>query len=73
METVRKKAGENLRALILAEYRTVELFCHENGFEKGWLSRILSGETDPLFSNAVRLAEALGCTLNDIYPGTKRK
>lgn len=71
MGEVQKKVGRNLKALILAKYRTVELFAHENGFSKGWLSLVISGRTDPKLGNAIRLAEALDVSLNDIYPGKK--
>jgi transcriptional regulator with XRE-family HTH domain len=69
MEEMRRKIGQNLRGLILEQHSTVEQFCHIHGFDKTWIGRILKGERDPQLTNAIKIAEALGCTLNDIYPG----
>lgn len=70
----REIIGQNLRALILEKgYRTVELFAHENSIDKGWLSRVIRGETDPSLGRAIKISEALGVTLDEIYPGRRRK
>jgi transcriptional regulator with XRE-family HTH domain len=73
VQNARKILSRNLRALIKKDgYRTVELFAHENGFDKGWVHRILRCETEPLFSSLVRLAKALNVDLNELYPGKRR-
>ncbi len=50
----------------------MELFAHENNFEKGWVYRLVRAERDPILSSMVKLAKALDVTLEDLYP-MKRK
>jgi transcriptional regulator with XRE-family HTH domain len=74
VQETRRLLSKNLKAIIKRRgYRTVELFAHENGFDKGWIHRILRGETDPSFGRVVKLAKALGTDLNSLYPGKKRR
>lgn len=69
----RRTVGRNLKALIKARgYPTPELFAHENEFSKSWVYRIIRGETDPVFSNMIRLARKLGVTLDELYPMKRR-
>lgn len=70
----REIVSQNLRDLIKEKgYRSVELFAHENGFDKGWLHRVLRAEIDPSLGRAINLALALEVSLNDIFPGKKKK
>jgi transcriptional regulator with XRE-family HTH domain len=74
LEDVRRAFGKRLRALIKArEYKTAELFAHENGFSKAWIYRLLKGERDPALSSLVRLARSLDVTLDDLYPMKRKK
>jgi transcriptional regulator with XRE-family HTH domain len=74
VQETRRLLSRNFLAIIKRKgYRTVELFAHENGFDKGWLHRILRGETDPSFGRVVKLAKALGVDLNSLYPGKGKR
>jgi transcriptional regulator with XRE-family HTH domain len=57
--------SQNIRSCIdAAGYRSVELFAHENNLEKSTLSRILSGKREPKIMTLLRIAQALGVTLD---------
>lgn len=69
-----KTLGNNLRRAIKAKgYRTMELFAHENGFNKSWVARVVRGAVDPGFSRVVKLAKALGVTLDELHPIKRRR
>ncbi|MEO7426333.1 MAG: helix-turn-helix transcriptional regulator [Fibrobacteria bacterium] len=71
---IKKAFGKNLRAIIKSKgYKTVEIFAHENEFEKSWVYRMARGEREPGLTALVRLARALGVTLEDLYPMKKRR
>ena len=61
LETLRQNIRSSLTA---AGYRSVELFAHEHGLEKSTLSRILSGKREPKITTILRIAQALGVTLD---------
>ena len=64
-----KLLGQNLQKLIgKSGYSSVEKFAYENGIDKSALSKILRGERLPRIDTAIRIAEALEVTLNDLYP-----
>ncbi len=59
----------NLRSFIeVRGYKSVEKFAWEHGLSKGGIGKILQGKRIPRFDTAVRLAQALDITLNDLYP-----
>lgn len=73
LQTIRRTLAKNLRTFIKARgYRTLELFAHENNFEKGTIAKIARGAVAVKFETIVRIARALGVTLEDLYP-MKRK
>lgn len=64
-----KRIGRRLRVIIKASgYPTYERFAYENGFDKGWIGRILRGEIDPGITKAIKIARSLNVTLDDLYP-----
>jgi transcriptional regulator with XRE-family HTH domain len=49
-----------------AGYKTVELFAHENGLNKGSLSRLLNGLREPRIGTLVRISRALNLPLSQL-------
>jgi hypothetical protein len=62
------RVGRRVQALIdLRGYPTIEQFAHQNGFEKSALSKMIRGLRVPRLDTLVKLAHALGATVDDLY------
>ena len=51
------------RQILLAGYKTVEIFAHENSIAKSTLSQIINGTRDPRFTTLLKIAKALEITV----------
>ncbi len=67
MDVVQVVADRLSKLITQRGYSTVESFAYENGLDKSALSKILKGRRRPRFDTLIRIAEALGVTLNDLY------
>jgi transcriptional regulator with XRE-family HTH domain len=49
-------------------YPTVEMFAHEHGIPKGTLSKIVNGKVDAKVSTLLRISQALGVGMAELFP-----
>jgi predicted transcriptional regulator len=64
-----KSLGQSIKRQIQAKgYPTVELFAHEHSIPKGTLSKIVNGKVDAKVSTLLRISQALGVGMSEIFP-----
>jgi len=62
------RVGRRVQVLIdLRGYPTMEQFAHQNGFEKSAISKVIRGLHVPRLDTLVKVAHALGATVDDLY------
>jgi transcriptional regulator with XRE-family HTH domain len=61
--------GQSIKRQIEAHgYETVESFAHEHAIPKGTLSQIVNGRVDAKVSTLLRISQALGIHVTQLFP-----
>jgi transcriptional regulator with XRE-family HTH domain len=61
--------GQTIKRQIEAKgYPTVEGFAHEHAIPKGTLSKIVNGKVDAKISTLLRISQALGISVTELFP-----
>lgn len=64
-----KNLGLSIKRHITAKgYATVEVFAHEHAIPKGTLSKIVNGKVDAKVSTLLRISQALGISIGELFP-----
>lgn len=64
-----KSLGQSIKRQIAAKgYPTVEVFAHEHAIPKGTLSKIVNGKVDAKVSTLLRISQALGISMTELFP-----
>ena len=70
-DNLQKNVSEQLKILIKAKYKTIELFCYENDISKGTMSDILSNKKLPRLNTLKRITSSLNIQLSDFFKKIK--
>lgn len=60
MAKISKKLGNNLKKIRLEKGMTQGDICRATGMDRGYISRVESGQKNPTISNLEKIAKALG-------------
>jgi len=60
MAKISKKLGNNLKRIRLAKGMSQGDICRATGMDRGYISRVESGQKNPTISNLEKIANALG-------------
>ena len=66
MAKISKKLGNNLKRIRLAKGMSQGDICRATGMDRGYISRVESGQKNPTISNLEKIANALGAKPNEL-------
>ena len=66
MAKISKKLGNNLKKIRLEKGFTQGDICRATGMDRGYISRVESGQKNPTISNLEKIANALGAKPNEL-------